>query len=77
MAPQEKAEQLIEKFIVHTKVFHQEIGWEEYRDSAKQCALIAVDELINATQYEAHIQMAFNPCETTEYWLEVKAFLQP
>lgn len=22
------------------------------------------------------LQMAFNPCETTEYWLEVKAFLQ-
>ena len=35
MTPKEKAKELIDKFTVHTKVFHQEIGWEEYMDSAK------------------------------------------
>ena len=47
MTPKEKAQELINKFIPHTKVFHEVLGWEDYLDSAKECALIAVDEIIN------------------------------
>ncbi len=46
MTQKEKAEELINKFIPHTKVFHEVLGWEEYIDSAKECALIAVDEIL-------------------------------
>ena len=49
MTPKEKAKELIEKFY-----------WDY--DRAKQCALIAVDELIKAT----------TPLTSTHYWKEVK-----
>jgi len=78
MTPQEKAKDLIDKFVNSSVVVEEENFFHPKPYSlAKQCALIAVDELINATQYESHIHMAFNPCETTEYWLEVKTYLQP
>jgi hypothetical protein len=48
MTPEEKAKELVNKFIPHTRVFHEVLGWEDYIDSAKKCALIAVDELIKS-----------------------------
>jgi len=51
MTQKEKAEELINKFIPHTKVFHEVLGWEEYIDSAKECALIAVDEILKVAFY--------------------------
>jgi len=39
---------------------------------AKQCALIAVDEIINVAKPECHIETAYNLEETLEYWEEVK-----
>jgi len=47
MTPKEKAKELVDKFIVHTRVYHEVLGWEDYIESAKQCALIAVDEIIS------------------------------
>jgi hypothetical protein len=61
MTPQEKAKELVEKFIPHTRVFHEALGWEDYIDSAKQCALIAVDELIEHTDWTE-----------ANYWMQVK-----
>jgi hypothetical protein len=55
MTPKEKAEELVSKFIPHTRVFHEVLGWEDYEDSAKQCALIAVDEII--AQIEPSVSM--------------------
>jgi len=49
MTPKEKAIELVNKFIPHTRVFHEVLGWEDYIDSAKQCALIAVDEILEVT----------------------------
>ena len=49
MTSKEKARQLVDKFIVHTRVYHEVLGWEDYIESAKQCALIAVDEMIEST----------------------------
>lgn len=42
-----KAKELVEKFIEHTRVYHEVIGWEDYIDSAKQCALIAQKMLLH------------------------------
>ena len=54
MTPKEKAEELYKKmYTVHSNI---------YPSSAKQCALIAVDELINEAVYEKQYN----------YWQEVK-----
>jgi hypothetical protein len=64
MTPKEKADELVNKFISHTKVFHEHLGWEDYLDSAKQCALIAVDEILKLELQEVY--------QNIDYWQEVK-----
>jgi hypothetical protein len=66
MTPEEKAKELFEKFLSPTKVYHEHLGWVNYLDSAKECALIAVDEIINSVDDE-HVSDIFN-----DYWKEVK-----
>ena len=62
MTPREKAVELVHKF-----------GMEnQYYERAKQCALIAVEEIINVAKPECHIETAYNLEETLEYWEEVK-----
>jgi hypothetical protein len=62
MTPREKAVELVHKF-----------GMEnQYYERAKQCALIAVEEIINVAKPECHIETAYNLEETLEYWIEVK-----
>jgi hypothetical protein len=72
MTPKEKAKELIDKFTVHTKVFHQEIGWEEYMDSAKQCAMIAVDEILGMSYFDV-TTMSEEDSLYRNYWTEVRA----
>ena len=69
MTPEEKAKGLVEKFIAPTKVFHEHIGWVNYLDSAKECALTTVDEII-----EEVIESANNEMKSTRviYWQKVK-----
>ena len=59
MTPKEKAEELINKYILNTPVgFHF--------DDAKKCALIAVDEIV---------EVLYNANDTDEeygYWTDVK-----
>jgi hypothetical protein len=55
MTPKEKAKELFTKFSSNTVHY----------DAAKQCALIAVDELIYETQFEV-------PNIRQRYWNEVK-----
>ena len=59
MTPKEKANELVNKYLMNTPVgFHI--------DDAKECALIAVDEILNNdgfTQFDIYL---------TEYWQEVK-----
>jgi hypothetical protein len=64
-SPEEKAKELVNKFISHTRVFHEVLGWEDYIDSAKQCALIAVDEILNINSVDKDFSL-------THYWLDVK-----
>ena len=70
MTPKEKAEELINKFVEHTKVYHEVLGWEDYIDSAKKCALIAVDNIILANPHSNPFNT--DVYSTMDYWLEVK-----
>lgn len=65
MTPKEKAIELFEMFIAHTRVFHEGIGWVNYEDSTKTCALICVDEIILALN-NTWAMNAYN------YWEQVK-----
>jgi len=58
MTPKEKAKELVAKYK----------GFGMYNESiaAKQCALIAVDEILNA------IEQIFETFEERKYWQEVK-----
>jgi hypothetical protein len=70
MTPKEKAKELVDKYIPHTKVFHEVLGWEDYIDSAKQCALIAVTEIINSNPHSNPFNTDIH--STMKYWIDVK-----
>ena len=53
MTPRKKALELIDRFIEPTKVPNIKNIWVEDFDAAKQCALIAVDEIIKAKQEDS------------------------
>lgn len=65
MTPKEKAEELVDKFTEYTKVFDDCAGWVNDEISAKQCTLIAVDEIINEIIY-------YKGISSTIWWQEVK-----
>ena len=60
--PKEKAEELVMKFYI------QEIKYYENIVTAKQCALIAVDEILN--------QFTWKPSTGMSYWEEVKTEIE-
>jgi hypothetical protein len=47
MAPEEKAQELVDKFNIDIEPFSEYGKWDEYL--AKKCALIAVDEILNTS----------------------------
>jgi hypothetical protein len=64
MTPKEKAEELVLKYL-KVKTHQMFNGWW-HKMTAKQCALIAVDEILNNdgfTRFDIYL---------TEYWQEVK-----
>jgi hypothetical protein len=66
MIPKEKAKELYNKFNPHclTKSFY---GDDIERQSAQRCALIAVDEILNANLFDL---------EEKEYWQQVRTEIQ-
>jgi hypothetical protein len=64
MTPQEKAINLVESFMLW-KFQKCELS----KKQAKQCALIAVDELIYETQFEV-------PNIRQRYWMDIKTEIQ-
>jgi hypothetical protein len=65
MTLQEKAIELVDKFMLHNS--YQSIVWY----NAKQCALIAVDEIIEViNKYSIHSDCPEDA--DLEYWQEVK-----
>jgi hypothetical protein len=69
MTPQEKAEELVEKFRLNV-LDYENNGLNSFK--AKQCALIAVDEIMynNLMEYPQH-SMIYSP-HKNDYWQEVK-----
>ena len=69
MTPKEKAEELVQKF--------EEYGWLDEKtsmwESAKQCAIIAVDEIIETFIPKNNRNYL---CEEIEYWQQVRTEIQ-
>ena len=68
MTPQEKAKELVEKFIPMTKDWDEQNGYLINEGKAKECALIAVDEII-----KEHYPQDAKRCE---YWNQVKTEIE-
>jgi hypothetical protein len=68
MTPKEKAKELVDKFIEPTMEFDELDGYVEDKDNAKQCALIAVDEMIKQQQ----VQFENMVWSCVDYWKNVK-----
>ncbi len=83
MTPKEKAQELVGKYVSFAK---GKILFQLTMESAKQCALIAVDELINEVYNISHqytavydiTTMTFNYEESKElkFWQDVKQEIQ-
>ena len=72
MNAQDKAKELVEKY-------DQTFTYLESKNKAKQCAIIAVDEIIKACSFEDHTKKKyFEECNSlpdfnfSNYWIEVK-----
>jgi hypothetical protein len=75
MEPHEKAEQLFNKHLPFVEA-HTSEGQVE---AAIECALITVDECINASQHEPKLSGLGIPnegFETVEYWYMVQEYLE-
>ncbi len=73
MTPKEKAEELVEKY-------DETLTYLESKAKAKQCALIAVDEIIKANPYKwVYFMDQYTETVLTsniQYWQEVKQELE-
>lgn len=69
MTPKDKAEELFGKFAMYLRA--NLMYDEEANEDAKQCALIAVDEILEETMERDGMRVI-----TNQYWLEVKQELE-
>ena len=63
LTPKEKAKMLVNKFKYYTRAFNETNGWEDCSYNFRQCALIAVDEILKET-LDIH------------YWQQVKTEIE-
>jgi hypothetical protein len=72
MTPKEKANELVQKFrsFAHAD-WNERNGFEGETDNAKQCALIAVDEVLNCTKNGLGLTVY-----SREYWQQVKTEIE-
>lgn len=69
--PEEKAKELIFSYRFALSIPNAPLG--EYKDSiAKQCALIAVDEIIDILEINGFTLQEYHDKGTLEYWIHVK-----
>jgi len=68
MEAKERAEELFNKYCIYLRAGL--LYDDEAREDAKQCAIIAVDEIINSVDNE-HVADIFN-----DYWIDVKAEIE-
>jgi hypothetical protein len=69
MTPADKAKELVDKFKHNTRAFNETNGWEDTLHDAKQCALIAVDEVV--AFIDEHMQ-GWLDWDWKSYWEQVK-----
>lgn len=69
MTPKEKALELIERFRLNVLDYE---GCSINSHKAKQCALIAVNEIIDLLEDEGITFAEYHDRTTIEYWLEAK-----
>ena len=84
MTPKEKAKELVTKYAAFS-ITTLGCGYEKgnpcivtnvmFKESAKQCALIAVDEIINESSQKIHRQ-GRSLLSDKEYWQQVKQELE-
>ena len=75
MTPKEKAIELIDKFNNHTVkelVYLKNGKVIEGKTEAKQCALIAVDEILEALGYKSLSDSPYTTLEARQYYVQVK-----
>ena len=70
MTPKEEAKELFKRYIQFTQEWDELDGYIVNKYNAKQCALIAVDEIINANPHSNPFNT--NVYSTMDYWQEVK-----
>jgi hypothetical protein len=73
MTPKEKAQELVKKFTEHTRIFDSQFGWHDNIESAKQCALIAVDEILKVIEVIPNVRYRY---VEEGIWLEVKTEIE-
>ena len=74
MTPKNKAKELVDKFKYNTRAWNETNGWKDCFYNAKQCALIAVNEILNLMIKEFKWDVKHNG--NIEYWQEVKQAIQ-
>lgn len=75
MKPKDKARELVKKFmsVEQTKLSDYSTI---YQPTAKQCALIAVDEVLMALQQGHPTELVLMPIELIEYWQQTKTEIE-
>jgi hypothetical protein len=66
MTPKEKAKELFNKYLEYTKEWNEIDGYVNNEYDAKQCALIAVDEIM------IYLDAIMLPNPFKQYWNKVK-----
>ena len=70
MTPEEKAEDLVDKFMIEITSF---LGDNTKKNNAKKCALVAVDEVIKIHYL---LTTTHDTSPSINYWKEVKIEIQ-
>lgn len=70
MTPKEKAQYLVDKFTPHAYGVWDKNGSKEERYHSKQCALIAVDNIITSNPHSNPLNTEVY--STMSYWIDVK-----
>jgi hypothetical protein len=71
----EKAKELVDKFKYNTRAWNETNGWQDCSYNAKQCALIAVDEIITAIE-NVFTKSVSKLNSTYRYYQEVKTEIE-
>jgi oligoribonuclease NrnB/cAMP/cGMP phosphodiesterase (DHH superfamily) len=75
MTPQQKAQDIYNKLVVRIQRYDEYVD-DRSKFNTIQCALIAVDELIEATsikyEYNSDFELKISGKKPLQYWIDVK-----